>query len=313
MGHPHRVAIIGAGHVGATTAYALLLSGLAPEIVLVDLDARRAEGEAMDLMHAVPFSDPVRVWAGGYDDVEGAAVVVLTAGANQRPGETRLELLGRNAAILQEIVPQVIAKAPDAILLMTTNPVDVLTWATLSTSRLPAERVIGSGTILDTARFRSLLSRHFGVDARSVHAHIIGEHGDTEVAAWSIATIGGMPLADFQAARGRALDHETRERIVTDTRRAAYEIIERKGATYYAVAAGVVRIIQAILRDESGVLTVSSRLAGSYGLADVCLSLPCIVNRSGIAQLLDPPLADDELAALHHSADVLKSAQQSLG
>ena len=312
MSHPHRVAIIGTGRVGSTAAYALLLSGLAPEIVLVDLDARRAEGEAMDLMHAVPFSDPVRVWAGGYDDVEGAAVVVLAAGANQRPGETRLELLGRNAAILREIVPQVLERAPGAILLVTTNPVDVLTWATLSASALPPERVIGSGTILDTARFRSLLSQHFGVDARSVHAHIIGEHGDTEVAAWSIATIGGMPLADFQAVRGRTLDAATRERIVTDTRRAAYEIIERKGATYYAVAAGVVRIIRAILRDESGVLTVSSLLAGSYGLAGVCLSLPCIVNRSGIAQLLDPPLAPDELAALHHSAEILKSAQQSL-
>jgi L-lactate dehydrogenase len=312
MGHPHRVAIIGAGHVGATTAYALLLSGLAPEIVLIDLDAQRAQGEAMDLMHAVPFSDPVRVWAGGYEDVDGAAVVVLTAGANQRPGETRLQLLGRNAAILREIVPQVIARAPDAILLMTTNPVDVLTWATLATSALSPGRVIGSGTILDTARFRSLLSRHFGVDARSVHAHIIGEHGDTEVAAWSIATIGGMPIAEFQAASGRVLDRESRERIVTDTRRAAYEIIERKGATYYAVAAGVVRIIQAILRDESTVLTVSSRLTGSYGLEDVCLSLPCIVNRSGIAQLLDPPLAAEELSALRHSADVLKAAQQSL-
>lgn len=312
MGHPHRVAIIGAGHVGATTAYALLLSGLAPEIVLIDLDAQRAQGEAMDLMHAVPFSDPVRVWAGGYEDVDGAAVVVLTAGANQRPGETRLQLLGRNAAILREIVPQVIARAPDAILLMTTNPVDVLTWATLATSALSPGRVIGSGTILDTARFRSLLSRHFGVDARSVHAHIIGEHGDTEVAAWSIATIGGMPIAEFQAASGRVLDRESRERIVTDTRRAAYEIIERKGATYYAVAAGVVRIIQAILRDESTVLTVSSRLTGSYGLEDVCLSLPCIVNRSGIAQLLDPPLAAEELSALRHSAAVLKAAQQSL-
>jgi L-lactate dehydrogenase len=312
MGHPHRVAIVGAGHVGATTAYALLLSGLAPEIVLIDLDAQRAQGEAMDLMHAVPFSDPVRVWAGGYEDVDGAAVVVLTAGTNQRPGETRLQLLGRNAAILREIVPQVIARAPDAILLMTTNPVDVLTWATLATSALSPGRVIGSGTILDTARFRSLLSRHFGVDARSVHAHIIGEHGDTEVAAWSIATIGGMPIAEFQAASGRVLDRESRERIVTDTRRAAYEIIERKGATYYAVAAGVVRIIQAILRDESTVLTVSSRLTGSYGLEDVCLSLPCIVNRSGIAQLLDPPLAAEELSALRHSADVLKAAQQSL-
>jgi L-lactate dehydrogenase len=312
MGHPHRVAIVGAGHVGATTAYALLLSGLAPEIVLIDLDAQRAQGEAMDLMHAVPFSDPVRVWAGGYEDVDGAAVVVLTAGTNQRPGETRLQLLGRNAAILREIVPQVIARAPDAILLMTTNPVDVLTWATLATSALSPGRVIGSGTILDTARFRSLLSRVFGVDARSVHAHIIGEHGDTEVAAWSIATIGGMPIAEFQAASGRVLDRESRERIVTDTRRAAYEIIERKGATYYAVAAGVVRIIQAILRDESTVLTVSSRLTGSYGLEDVCLSLPCIVNRSGIAQLLDPPLAAEELSALRHSADVLKAAQQSL-
>ena len=244
MSHPHRVAIVGTGHVGSTAAYALLLSGIAPEIVLVDLDSRRAEGEAMDLMHAVPFSDPVRVWAGGYDDVEGAAVVVLAAGANQRPGETRLELLGRNAAILRAIVPQVLERAPGAILLVTTNPVDVLTWATLSASALPPERVIGSGTILDTARFRSLLSQHFGVDARSVHAHIIGEHGDTEVAAWSIATIGGMPLARLP---GRQRAHARRGSASgsSPTRaRAAYEIIERKGATYYAVAAGVVRIIQ---------------------------------------------------------------------
>ncbi len=310
--HPHRVAIVGAGHVGATAAYALLLSGVAPEIVLIDIDTRRAEGEAMDLAHAVPFSDPVRIWAGTYDDVEGAAVVVLTAGANQRPGETRLELLGRNAAILRDIIPQVVARAPNAILLMTTNPVDVLTWATLTTSAFSPQRVIGSGTILDTARFRSLLSQHFGVDARSVHAHIIGEHGDTEVAAWSIATIGGMPLADFQAASGRVLDDDSRQAIVERTRRAAYEIIARKGATYYAVAAGIVRIIQAIIRDESTVLTVSSRVSGSYGLEDVCLSLPCIVNRSGVAQLLDPPLTEDEVAALHHSATVLKAAQSTL-
>ena len=312
MSHPHRIAIIGIGHVGATCAYALLLSGLSPEIVLIDSDQARAEGEAMDLAHAVPFGDAARIWAGSYEDVAGAAIVILTAGANQRPGETRLQLLARNAAIMRAIVPEVVSRNPDAILLVTTNPVDVLTWDALRVSKLPPSRVIGSGTILDTARFRALLSRHFSIDARSVHAHIIGEHGDTEVPVWSLATIGGMHLAEYQAATGERLDAQGRDAIVEATRRAAYHIIERKGATYYAVAAGIVRIVQAILRDESTVLTVSSLISGYEGIDRVCLSLPSIVNRGGVARVLHLPLADDEREALRHSARVLADAQATI-
>lgn len=312
MSHPLRIVIIGAGHVGATCAYALLLSGLTPEIVLIDRNRRRAEGEAMDLLHAVPFAEPVRVWAGEYDDVAGAAVVVLAAGVNQAPGETRLQLLARNAAIFTDIVPRVVERNPDAILLVTTNPVDVLTFATLRLSGLPTARVFGSGTILDTARFRARLSRHFGVDSRSVHAYIAGEHGDTEVPVWSLATIGGMHLAEYQAATGQTLDAPVREEIFEDTRRAAYQIIERKGATYYAVASGIVRILHAIVRDESSVLTVSSLVRGYYGIDDVCLSLPAVVNRTGIARVLHPPLADEEVEALQRSAAALREAQASL-
>jgi L-lactate dehydrogenase len=309
---PLRIAIVGAGHVGATCAYALLLSGLAPEIVLIDVDRARAEGEAMDLAHAVPFGDPVRVWAGTYGDLEEAAVVVLTAGANQRPGETRLQLLARNADIVRGIVPRVLERTREAILLVTTNPVDVLTWASVQSSGLSPARVIGSGTILDTARFRYLLSRHFDIDARSVHAHIIGEHGDTEVPVWSLATIGGIPLTDYEAVTGQPLADAERASIVEQTRRAAYHIIERKGATYYAVAAGVVRIVQAIVRDESTVLTVSSLITGYDGIDGICLSLPSIVNREGIARVLHLPLAEGERDGLLRSVEVLAAAQASI-
>ena len=309
---PRRVAVIGAGHVGATSAYALLLSGLASEIVILDLDRRRADGEAMDLQHAVPFGDPVRVWAGDYADLAEAAVVVVTAGVGQRPGETRLELLSRNDAVLRDIVTRVMAVTRDAILIITTNPVDVLTWSAIRHSGLPPQRVIGSGTILDTARFRARLGRHFGIDARSVHAYIIGEHGDSEVPVWSLATIGGVHIDQYRDMTGEELDEATRRQIVDETRQAATHIIERKGATYYAVSAGIVRIVQAILRDESSVLTVSSRIDGAYGIRDVCLSLPSIVNRTGIARVLFPPLAADEEEALRRSAQVLREAQESL-
>src|SRR5215213_10326115 len=255
---PARIVIIGAGHVGATLAYSLVLDGLAPEIVLIDQDQRRAEGEAMDLNHAVPFSTPCRVWAGGYEDGAGAAVVVLTAGAGQKRGETRLDLAGRNGAIFADVVPRITAVTRDAILLVATNPVDVLTYAAWKLSGLPPQRVIGSGTILDTARFRFLLSEHFGVDARSVHAYIIGEHGDSEVPVWSLANIAGMRLPDFCAANGVPLDRAALDEIFVQTRDAAYHIIERKGATYYAVAAALMRIVETIPTDQATVLSVSS-------------------------------------------------------
>ena len=309
-----RVAIIGAGNVGSTFGYALLLSGLAAEIVLIDANRSRAEGEAMDLNHAVPFAYPTRIWAGDYADCAGAALTVITAGANQRPGETRLDLVRKNAAIFREIVPAVARHSPDGILLVATNPVDALTYASLKLSGLSKARVIGSGTVLDTARFRHLLSRHFQVDARSVHAFIVGEHGDSEVPVWSLANIAGMQLETFCATNGLALDADRRQRIFEQTRDAAYQIIERKGATYYAIAAGLMRIAEAILRDQGTVLSVSSLVDdGAFGEGDVCLSLPTVVGRGGIERVLRLSLSPSETAALARSADLLRATISQLG
>lgn len=310
---PVRVAIIGAGNVGATTAYALLINGVASEIVLIDANRERAEGEAMDLNHAMPFTPPAHVWAGDYADCASADIVVITAGTAQRPGETRLDLLKRNAAIFQQIVPCVVAQTRDAILIIATNPVDVLTYVAGKVSGLPASRVIGSGTILDTARFRYLLSQHFSVDPRSVHAFIIGEHGDSQVATWSLANIAGVKLDEFCQLSDCVLDAAARDAIAQNTRRAAYEIIQRKGATYYAVASGLVRLIGAIVRSENSVLSVSSCVQGLYDLPEVWLSLPCVVNRGGIDRVLLLPLSDDERAALQSSARVIREAIDSLG
>ncbi len=301
-----RVAIVGVGNVGATFAYALLLSGLAAEIVLIDANHARAEGEAMDLNHTVPFAHPTRIWAGTYPDCAGAAVTVIAAGSNQKPGETRLDLVKRNATIFQQIVPEVARQNPGGILLIATNPVDVLTYISWKLSGLPAQRVIGSGTILDTARFRYLLSQHFGVDPRSVHAYIIGEHGDSEVPVWSLANIAGMRLPVFCAAQGIDCDDAAMERIFEQTRDAAYQIIQRKGATYYAVAAGLMRIVEAILRDQNTVLSISSLIQGYQDIHDVCLSLPVVIDRGGVQRYLKLDLSQDEIAGLRHSADVLK-------
>jgi L-lactate dehydrogenase len=309
---PTRIAIVGAGNVGSTFAYALLLSGLASEIVLIDVNRSRAEGEAMDLNHAEPFAHPTTIWAGDYPDCAGAAVTVVAAGTAQKPGETRLDLLQRNADIFAQIVPQVAHHNPEGILVIATNPVDVLTWASLKLSGLPPQRVFGSGTILDTARFRYLLGEHFGVDSRSVHASIIGEHGDSEVPVWSLATIGGMHLRDFAAAQGVPYDQACMDRIFQQTRDAAYEIISRKGATYYAVAAGLMRIVEAILRNQRTVLSVSSLVENYYGISDVCLSLPTVVNRSGIAHVLRVTLSEEEQSGLRHSAEVLKKTISQL-
>ncbi len=310
--HPLRVAVVGAGNVGATFAYALLLSGLAAEIVLIDKNHRKAEGEAMDLNHAIPFAHATRVWAGDYPDCNGATVTVLAAGASQSPGETRLDLLQRNAAIFAQIVPEVVRHNPEGILLIATNPVDVLTYATWKVSGVPIARVMGSGTILDTARFRYLLSQHFGVDARSVHAFIIGEHGDSEVPVWSLANIAGMRLPEFCRAHGVALDRTAMEEIFRQTRDAAYEIIKRKGATYYAVAAGLMRIVEAILRDQASVLSVSSLVADYYGIGDVCLSLPTVIDRAGIHRQLRLSLNAEEQEGLRKSAAVLKKTIATL-
>jgi L-lactate dehydrogenase len=305
---PTRVAVVGAGHVGATFAYALLLSGLAAEIVLIDVDTKRAEGEAMDLAHAVPFVPATRVWAGDYPDCRGAAVTVIAAGPGQRPGETRLDLARRNASIIGGIAARVARENPSGIVIVATNPVDVLTHVAWRASGLPRQRVLGSGTILDTARFRALLADHLSVDPRSVHAFIVGEHGDTEVPVWSLANVAGMPLRDFGRLIGTAVDEPAAGALFEQTRDAAYAIIERKGATFFAVATGLVRIVEAILRDQKTVQSLSSVIDGPYGLRDVALSLPAIIGRGGVERVLELPLDERELMGLRHSASVLRSA-----
>jgi L-lactate dehydrogenase len=308
-----KVAIIGAGHVGASFAYALQLRGLASEIVLINAHHERAEGEAMDLNHGTLFARPVRVWAGDISDCVGADVIVLTAGAAQKPGETRLDLLKRNAAIFQSVIPQVVQYTKDAVLIVATNPVDVLTYATWKISGLPARQVIGSGTILDTARFRYLLSQHFDIEPRSIHAYIIGEHGDSQVPVWTLANIAGIRLDEYCRLNRKTLDTSEKGRIALNTRRAAYEIISRKGATYYAIAAGLVRIIEAIVRDENSVLTVSGLVMNKHGLNDVALSLPSVINRNGIANTLELPLSEGEKSGLEKSAHIIRDAIHTLG
>lgn len=310
---PVRVVIVGAGNVGATFAYALLFRGLAAEIVLIDANHARAEGEAMDLNHAEPFTHPTRIWAGDYDDCADAAIVVISAGAGQRPGETRLDLVRKNADIFAKIIPEVARRNPDGILLIATNPVDVLTQVSQKLSGLPPNRVIGSGTILDTARFRYLLGEHFGVEARSVHAYIIGEHGDSEVPVWSLANIAGLRLADYADLNGIPHEQSALDDIFRRTRDAAYHIIERKGATYFAVAAGLMRIVEAILRDQHTVLSVSSLIRDYYGIDGLCLSLPTVVGRNGIERVLRLQLSESEQKALQHSADVLRKTAGSIG
>ena len=310
--HPRKVAVVGAGKVGSTFAYALLLDGLVGEIVLIDIDRQRAEGEAMDLNHAMPLSHPTRIWAGDYPDCAGADVVVVAAGTAQRPGETRLDLVKRNAAIFKDIIPRITAYNTTGILLIATNPVDVLSYVTWKVSGFPSQRVIGSGTVLDTARFRYLLGEHLGVDPRSVHAHIIGEHGDSEVPIWSLAAVAGMRLDDFCRRENCDLEAEIRARISEQTRDAAYEIIQRKGATHYAVAVGLLRIVESILRDQHTVLAVSSLVPGYYDIEDVYLSLPAVVGRGGVERVLHLPLNEQETEALRKSAAVLRGVLDEL-
>lgn len=309
---PTRVAIVGCGNVGATFAYALLLSGLASEIVLIDANHAKAEGEAMDLNHAMPLGRPVRIWAGDYEDCKGALLTVVTAGAAQRPGETRLDLVQRNTGIFKQIIPNIVKNDPEGIIIIATNPVDILTYVAQELSGLPRNQVIGSGTVLDSARFRYLLSQEFDVDPRSVHAFIIGEHGDSEVPAWSLANIAGMRLPQYCAVNGLGCDEQHLDRIFEQTRDAAYHIIERKGATYYAIASGLVRICEAIIRDQSTVLSVSSYIKEYYGISDVCLSIPSIVDLGGVERVIHLDLSADEIEGLRKSADILKGILSQL-
>jgi L-lactate dehydrogenase len=310
---PVRVAVVGTGNVGATFAYTLLMSGLAAEIILVDANQQKAEGEAMDLNHAVPLTQPARVWVGDYKDCAGAAVTVISAGANQRPGETRLDLASKNSEIFRQIIPEVVKYNPEGIILIATNPVDVLSYASWKISGLPKNQVFGSGTILDTARFRFLLSQYFEVDPRSVHAFIIGEHGDSEVPVWSHANIAGMRFPVFCEQMGKGCEEDALNSIFEQTRDAAYHIIQRKGATYYAVATGLIRIVEAILRDQDTVLSVSSLIENFYGIDDVFLSLPTVIDRSGVGRILRLKLNDVEIEGLQNSANVLKNLARKLG
>jgi L-lactate dehydrogenase len=309
---PIRIAVVGTGNVGATFAYALLQSGLAGEIVLIDQNKVKAEGEAMDLNNAVPLTHSTRIWAGDYKDCKGAAVTVVTAGTSQKPGETRLDLVHRNYAIIQSIIPEIVKHNPNGILLIASNPLDILSYASWKISGLPASRVIGSGTILDTARFRSMLSHHAGVDSRSVHAYIIGEHGDSEIPVWSLANIAGMDLQDYCKENCLAYDQLIFQNIFENTRDAAYQIIQRKGATFYGIGSGLVRIVEAILRGQDTVLSVSTLITDYYGINDVFLSLPCIIGHNGIKQTMHLKLNEIEQKGIINSARVLKEILKEL-
>ncbi|WP_077615867.1 L-lactate dehydrogenase [Caenibacillus caldisaponilyticus] len=306
-----RIVLIGTGAVGSSYAFALLNNNLADELVLIDVNEKKAEGDAIDLNHGLPFSAPMKIWKGDYADCRDADLVVITAGSNQAPGETRLDLLQKNIGIFKTIVSNVMENGFNGIFVIATNPVDVLTYATWKFSGLPHDRVIGSGTILDTARFRFLLGQHFNVDPRNVHAYIIGEHGDTELAVWSKADIGGRPVLDLFKKEGG--DHAAKmDQIFTDVRDAAYQIINLKGATYYGIAMGLVRLTRAILRNENSILTVSTLANGSYGLDDVCIGLPAVVNRQGIREIIELDLDEKEKALLAKSADVLKNSLKNV-
>ncbi|MGB9178339.1 MAG: L-lactate dehydrogenase [Pyrinomonadaceae bacterium] len=304
----NRIAIIGCGHVGATSAYALILRGTAREIVLVDSNQRHAEGEAMDLQHAVPLARPVRVWAGDYRDAAEASIAVIAAGVGSRPGETRLDLLGRNVVVVRECIQRLLAEGFDGIVLMMTNPVDILAQIAQEESGLPVERVIGSGTVLDTARLRAMVGDALSVEARSVHAYIIGEHGDSEVAAWSTARIAGVPLSDFCAA-GDCPDFDN---LLRRVRRAAPEIVEHKGYTSFAIASCVARICEAVLRDERTVLPVSTMMSGQYDINGVYLSLPCVIGRRGVERVIELPLSAEECEGLRASARILQNTIKGL-
>ncbi len=311
-----KIGIIGAGYVGATAAYAFILRGIGREIVLVDLNEQRAVAEAEDLSHAAPFAHPLIVRAGRYADLAGARVVVIAAGVAQRPGETRLQLLARNAEVFRSIVPQVLAHAPEAVIVVATNPVDIMTHLTAHFAAehgVPAHRVLGSGTTLDTARFRTLLARHLEVDPHHVHAYVLGEHGDTEVLAWSVTNIGAIPLDDFCRMRGLTLDEATRRRIDEGVRNAAYRIIEGKGATYYGIGAALARIVQAIRDDQRAILTVCAPTGAVGPVERVTLALPRVVGGNGLLDTLPLTLSPDEQAALEHSARTLRAAIDALG
>ncbi|KAJ9448410.1 L-lactate dehydrogenase [Diplonema papillatum] len=303
-----KVVVVGAGAVGCSYIYAVMQNGLADEIILVDIDTSRVEGEVMDLNHGLAFTHNATIKGGTYADCAGADLVVVTAGAKQKPGESRLHLVEKNARIIESICDDIKKHTCDAVVLIVSNPCDILTHVAIERLQFPSGKVFGSGTVLDSARFRFMLSAHCNVDPRSVHAYILGEHGDSEIAAWSLCSIGGIPMAEYLPNGSEAV----KDKILSDVRTSAYDIIERKGSTFYGIGLSLLRISQAVLRDERSVLTVSTLLKGECGQNNVCLSVPCVVGRKGAISVLAPKLKEDEQAGLQKSADNLREILSAL-
>lgn len=307
-----KAAVIGCGFVGSASAFSLMNSGLFSELVLIDADHAKAEGEAMDISHGVPFARPMKIYAGNYDDIVDAAIIIVTAGANQKPEETRLDLVHKNVEIFKSIIPEIAKRNCKGILLIVANPVDILTYTALKLSGFEENRVIGSGTVLDTARLKTQLSEHLQVDSKSIHAFIIGEHGDSEIAAWSSSNVSGISLDDFCEMRGHYHHKEATEEIAEKVKNSAYEIIEKKRATYYGIAMAVKRICEVIIRDEKSILPISSMMHGEYGIDDVVLSMPAIVGKNGLETKVPIELNEEEQAALKKSAATLKEVLAGL-
>lgn len=301
-----KVAVIGSGFVGSACAFSLMESRLFSEMVLIDVDRDRAEGEALDISHGIPFFDPMTIYAGDYSDLADASIVVVTAGANQKPGESRLDLVQKNVAIFKSIISQITASGFNGVLLVVSNPVDILTHVALKLSGLPESQVLGSGTVLDSARLKHTLGEKLGVDPRQVHARIIGEHGDSEIALWSSSNIAGIPMDTFFALRGINNAKETMDEIAADVRDSAYEIIKKKRATYFGIASSVKRICECIVRDEKSIMTVSNHMHGMHGIEDIALSMPAIVGRTGVEYQLPIVLNEEENRRLQVSANMLR-------
>lgn len=307
-----KAAMIGCGFVGSSAAFALMQSGIFSEMVMIDADRARAEGEAMDISHGLPFARPIKLYAGDYDDIVDAGVIIITAGANQKPEETRLDLIHKNVEIFKSIIPEIAKRNCEGILLVVSNPVDILTYTALKLSGFPEHRVIGSGTVLDTARLKYLIGEHLRVDNRGVHAFIIGEHGDSELAAWSNANVSGVKLSDFCEMRGHFSHEASENRIYEEVKNSAYEIIERKRATYYGIAMAVKRICECIIRDEKSILPISSMMRGMYGMEDIVISMPAIVGKDGVEDVIPISLDEEEQAQLKKSAGVLRKMNEMI-
>lgn len=308
-----KVAIVGCGMVGSSTAFSLMMSGLFTDIVLIDVNTKKAEGEAMDLSHCLPFTSPAEIRAGSYDDISDCGIIIVTAGVAQKPDETRMDCIKKNADVFKSVIPQIAAKNGDAFLLIVSNPVDVLAYVAYKLSGFPSNRVFGSGTVLDSARLRLTLGKHLSVDPRSVHAFVIGEHGDSELAVWSSANISGIDLEKYCEHKGFTRHTENQAKLERDVKNSAYEIIERKDATYYGIAAATRRICESIVRDEHSIMPVSTLVTGHYGLNDVFISVPSLIGANGVEDVLDIGLDKDEYEKLVDSANTLKSAIKSIG